>query len=244
MQKESRRFLLSRLRVMLRTIAALIGASAAAAAHAIPVTVTFSGVVAFYRDLSTGSLVRENAGLPVSGFITYDSDRAQTVSTTQGPPLTSFSASSKSGCRQVINGACTQDSGPFSSVVIDYRFSFGQQDFGPLAPDLGYYAASGHYTLSRSSGSRIWNSHLDQDQALITGDLDSSYQRHFVNRSIELTPSSTGPLDLLTGSPLDPTVGFDLAAVPSDQLNLFFEDYRYSEACTVAHPVASSFLVD
>jgi hypothetical protein len=216
--------------VLMLALATVIATMMPVRSSAAPVTVYFQGVSTTYRD-HTGTVIAEKAGLGFSGSLTFDIALAENFKTVTSPFMTHASATSYRGCLSIVNGACTNDYGNGTPVVLDYRV------FASFAP-AGTYRAMNHVgaewydsswrentrlvpALAPPDGSDTYSVGRLEQKTFLVGDVPSGlYTSNIVAQDVSLSLISMGTG--LHGEVLDLDATPNFAVVPLGQDNFAF----------------------
>lgn len=203
---------------------------------AAPITMYFTGAVSKYTDTVKNTTVAGNAGMAVSGYMTFDAANAATMtaSVNVSPQGTSiWEGYSSSGCGYSWKGACLPgyDSGTGTPVVTDYLFSIGGAVYHPLDATSGTFRdVSERYNSEQTVGQpnpiETWMTHRSQIGATADGPSPDNY----AYRYRMLNVNSVG-INILSLASSILGQGFETPLAPYWQ-SLTFADESY-RTCTM-----------
>jgi hypothetical protein len=211
---------------------ALLAASLSANARSL--TVFFTGEVVSVLDRYASTDVPSAVGTRFSGYLTYDVADAEYFENTinqYGQPI--VRASSDSGCGAFLNGVCVADRGTNMPLVTDYRFAWSGTIFTPFSSALGYQDNTERFNQSVGGlpSAERWAARRGQGQRDMTGDPNTAFVDHLVNRVLRIDPYTAEDIGLLKKPAKNLDQAFNFSVVPVGQENLYFADTVFRNSC-------------
>lgn len=162
----------------------LLGATSAGAA---PYTAYMEGTTALYWDWYAMQPVPANDGQPFSIRATFD-----IANGTLYMSDTASVAGSERGCREVVNGVCSLDSGGALPVVTDWSIVTAFAPPGGIRPfPISDYYYDGSVRINMRLGGDVLVINRIQERCTVDGDLEVAYTRTCVSTYFNIYVAAT-----------------------------------------------------